>query len=67
MMVLSQSIECSQVLVVPVAAGRALVWKRSARPDMPVVYLLAVGAGVAVCSAFGRYCSGIGEPGNHFS
>ena len=21
---------------------------------------------VAVCSALGRYCSGIGEPGNHF-
>ncbi len=30
----------------------------------PLSYL--VGAGLEVCSAVGRYCSGIGEPGNHF-
>jgi hypothetical protein len=24
------------------------------------------GVGVEDCSAFGRYCFGIGEPGNHF-
>ncbi|TQJ34614.1 hypothetical protein FBY36_1858 [Arthrobacter sp. SLBN-122] len=38
-------------------------------PIWPGAYLAGAylaGVGDAVCSALGRYCSGIGEPGNHF-